>query len=447
MARGSIRRLSPWDAAVQELQATGSRYRLRQTTKSPYIYVRDQQDPSRREWSLKPLRQDSPEDIARAVTLIQSVGRGSWPTLLPPAAPDGESQGLVPDWDVIADLCRRDWSQRMKSSSASHYLAALAALCQARPPRTEEAMQAWLLEKTPGSRPFLTRLEFLGQVRKALTAVDPLSPPDWIHESWLRRMRELHGSRRAKRSSDINGIRGIPTQQEAEEYLDRIGRDHPLEQWCLAFQFCYGLRNHELWWCSPVTEAGEDRLPGWTLVPGWWRTKSKEEHWVWPVFPAWIERYELAVRLPECQTELHRRKRPRLVSALDQARVWRPGNPADPGLCVNNHYLGEFISRRLRRDLPPWMARVPDTDGLYRGSDPPVQITPYDLRHAWAITVATSPTWRHVRDEDAARAMGHDVEIHRRRYQRWIGADQRRRRAMEAGGGQPLPPLLARSRA
>lgn len=44
--------------------------------------------------------------------------------------------------------------------------------------------------------------------------------------------------------------------------------------------------------------------------------------------------------------------------------------------------------------------------------------------------MATDPKWRHVRDEDVARAMGHDIDVHRRRYQRWIGADERRRRAM-----------------
>jgi hypothetical protein len=443
MARGSTRRLSPWDAAVLDLQAAGTRYRLRRVTNSPYIYVRDwaPTGSGKREWSLKPLKQDSAEDIAAAVALIQEMGNGPWS---PPAASGGALGVEVPGWPEIEIVCQQEWSRRMKASTTRHYLADLAGLKRLDVGRTEADLQQWLLEKTPGSRPFLTRVECLSQIRKALTTADPGNrAPGWIGDSWLRAMRELHGSRRAKRVADVNGIRGIPTQQEAEQYLDRIGHEFPLEQWCLAVQFCYGLRNHELWWCSPITEGSEGVLPGWVLVPGWWRTKSKEEHWVWPVFPEWIERYKLGERLAECQAILHRRKRPKLVSALDQDKPWRPGNPADPGLCINNHYLGEFVSRQLRTILPPWLARVPDTDGRYRGTEPPVPIAPYDLRHAWAVTVATSPRWRHVRDEDAARAMGHDVEIHRRRYQRWIGADQKRRRAMEAVGGQPLPRLMA----
>jgi integrase len=99
---------------------------------------------------------------------------------------------------------------------------------------------------------------------------------------------------------------------------------------------------------------------------------------------------------------------------------------------MNNHLIGNWIGRRLRTVLPPWMARVPDTDGRYRASDPPVRVTPYDLRHAWAVAMATDPAWRHVSTEMAAQAMGHDLAVHRRRYQRWIGSEERRRRAMAA---------------
>jgi hypothetical protein len=34
--------------------------------------------------------------------------------------------------------------------------------------------------------------------------------------------------------------------------------------------------------------------------------------------------------------------------------------------------------------------------------------------------------------ELAAQGMGHDLAVHRRRYQRWIGSEERRRRAMAA---------------
>lgn len=78
------------------------------------------------------------------------------------------------------------------------------------------------------------------------------------------------------------------------------------------------------------------------------------------------------------------------------------------------------------------MARLPATFNSSRTPDKLKAITPYDLRRTSAVTIATELAWRHVRDDDVARAMGHDIEVHRRRYQRWIGAEESRRRAMAA---------------
>jgi len=246
------------------------------------------------------------------------------------------------------------------------------------------------------------------------------------------RLRALHRRSKPTRYAELGSTRGIPCKAEAELYLDGLGEAFALERWCLAMMFCYGLRNHELWWCGPITTEAPDVAPDWTLIPGWWRTKSREEHWVWPLCPEWIERYGLRAYQGEAQKQLHRRVRPIVVSSRDQSKPWQPGNPADPGLCMNNHLIGNWIGRRLRTVLPPWMARVPDTDGRYRASDPLVRVTPYDLRHAWAVAMATDPAWRHVSTEMAAQAMGHDLAVHRRRYQRWIGSEERRRRAMAA---------------
>jgi hypothetical protein len=437
MARGAAKRLSAWDAAVLELQGRGTRYRLRRVSASPFIYVMDLRPApgGRVEWSLKPLRREEDADIARAVQWILAAGEDPWP-----APGRGTSADGLPGWSLIAEQCRSEWASRMKASSASHYLSALGDLGRQDVPRSRKGLRAWALQKAPGSRSFLTRIEVLSQIRKGLRAGAEATPPAWLPGELLDELRDLHKARRPRQQGEVNGIRGIPTEQEGRSYLDALAREHPLEQWCLAMQFCYGLRNHELWWCSPITEAAGDVLPGWLLVPGRWRTKSKEEHWVWPLFPDWIDRYQLRARLQECQQELHRRKKPALVSVRDQSRPWREGDPGDPGLCVNNHYLGSFITRQMREVLPEWRARVPDTGGHYRETDRPAPITPYDLRHAWAVIVATDPRWRHVRDEDAARAMGHDLEVHRRRYQRWIGAEERRRRAM---GALRTPPAMA----
>ena len=353
---------------------------------------------------------------------ICALGEADWPATASGAAASG---GLT--WGELIERVERYWSGRLKGSSTSHYRAALADLARRRIARDDLALEAWVMEKTPGTRPFLVRLETLTQLHGAageavVSAELPL------------RLRALHRRLKPSRYVELGSTRGIPSASEGQDYFDALGDEYRLERWCLAMMFCYGLRNHELWWCGPITTESPGVSPGWTLIPGRWRTKSREEHWVWPLRSEWIERYGLRTYQGEAQDQLHRRVRPIVVSSRDQSKPLQPGNPADPGLCMNNELIGNWIGRRLRTVLPPWMARVPDTDGRYRTSDPLVKVTPYDLLHAWAVAMATDPAWRHVSTEMAAQAMCHDLVVHRRRYQRWIGSEERRRRAMAAVG-------------
>jgi hypothetical protein len=419
MSRGRARRLSPWDTAVAETVARRTRYRLRKVSSSPFIYVRDLRAPpgAVKEWSLAPLERGEPAHVRQVADKILALAEKPWPIEA------GGPRRL--QWGEVVALCEADWDERLKSSSSQQYRSMLRQLVRRGIPCTAEGLRAWALERTPGERPFQWRLDLLGQLRRHL-------PAEVLPEAVLLELRGQARRGRPGRASGLEGIRGIPTRAEAEDYLDALNSRFSLERWCLAMQFCYGLRNHELWWCEAITAEAPGITAGWLLVPGWWRTKSREEHWVWPLFPGWIERYGLAAQQGKAQEELHRRSCPKVVSCRDKSTDWEPGDPADPGLCVNNHRLGTWVTRRLRDYLPPWFARVPDTDGRYQRRDRPQAITPYDLRHAWAVTVATDPAWRHVSDEEAARAMGHSLDVHRRRYQRWIGAAQRRDRAMAA---------------
>ena len=96
---------------------------------------------------------------------------------------------------------------------------------------------------------------------------------------------------------------------------------------------------------------------------------------MWPFQPQWVERFELASlghhpdTLPPICTDLSR-------TTLQQ--------------------VGRRVSEQFRRyNLP---------------------ITPYDLRHAWAVRTI------HIGlpDTVAARMMGHSVAIHTRTYHHWI---------------------------
>jgi integrase len=96
---------------------------------------------------------------------------------------------------------------------------------------------------------------------------------------------------------------------------------------------------------------------------------------VWPFQPEWVEWFELE-RLGRDPTGL-----PQVSRDLSRTTL---------------RHAGRRVAEQFRRyDLP---------------------ITPYDLRHAWAVRTI------HIGlpDTVAARMMGHSVAIHTRTYHHWI---------------------------
>ena len=163
-------------------------------------------------------------------------------------------------------------------------------------------------------------------------------------------------------------FRQLPSDAEILTLVDRI----PNEGWRLAYGLMatYGLRNHEVFFCDCSALApGGDRVI--RVLP----TSKTGEHQVWPFQPAWVEHFKLERlgrdrhALPPVRTDLGR-------TTLQQ--------------------VGRRVAEQFRRyELP---------------------ITPYDLRHAWAVRTI------HVGlpDTVAARMMGHSVGIHTRTYHHWI---------------------------
>ena len=104
-------------------------------------------------------------------------------------------------------------------------------------------------------------------------------------------------------------------------------------------------------------------------------TTKTGEHQVWPFHPEWVERFDLT----------------------------RLGNASDALPCISTdlrrttlQQVGRRVSEQFRRyELP---------------------LTPYDLRHAWAVRTI------HIGlpDTVSARMMGHSVAIHTRTYHHWI---------------------------
>lgn len=163
-------------------------------------------------------------------------------------------------------------------------------------------------------------------------------------------------------------FRQLPSDLQILSSLELI----PNPRWRLVYGLMatYGLRNHEAFFCD-LSALGPDGDRVIRVLP----TSKTGEHQVWPFQPDWVDRFALAAlatgaaALPPVNTDLRQ-------TTLQQ--------------------VGRRVAEQFRRyNLP---------------------ITPYDLRHAWAVRTI------HIGlpDTVAARMMGHSVAIHTRTYHHWI---------------------------
>jgi len=166
----------------------------------------------------------------------------------------------------------------------------------------------------------------------------------------------------------LTRFRPLPTDSQILELVRQI----PNPRWRLAYGLMatYGLRNHEVFFCDGSALApGADRVL--RVLP----TSKTGEHQVWPFQPEWIDHFELE-RLGRDPNALP-------IVNLDLRRT-------------TLQQVGRRVAEQFRRYGLP--------------------ITPYDLRHAWAVRTI------HIGlpDTVAARMMGHSVAIHTRTYHHWI---------------------------
>ena len=163
-------------------------------------------------------------------------------------------------------------------------------------------------------------------------------------------------------------FRQLPSDHQILQWLPRI----PNPGWRLAYGLMatYGLRNHEVFFTDLSALApGGDRVI--RVLP----TSKTGEHQVWPFQPEWVDLFEL----------------PR----LGETREWLPPVCTDLRRTTLQQ-VGRRVAEQFRRYGLP--------------------LTPYDLRHAWAVRTI------HIGlpDTVAARMMGHSVAIHTRTYHHWI---------------------------
>ena len=425
-----------WKAAIEELKEINSRYMLRREKKTPWLQIIDKQ--TKKQFSLKPIRgHDNMPEVWEIVELITEIGNKPWPDKpienLIKVLKDPEStvEELQYTWEDIRTYTLQHCLNKNKGIDPN-VKCDLNHLVKSKPPFQWADIRCWVYEKQLEKRAFRNRLDSLAQVRLALTNKYG-SEPNFLKQEELLKLRELHRLAYKKENKYISSdsyLRGIPTKDQLEQYLESLDKRFRLEKWCIACQANWGLRNHELFHASIIktTNIEEGLYKSHLHVPGEWRTKSFE-HWVWPLFPDWIDKFNLMEDFEELRGQLRERIKPKIVSAFDKEEEWVEGNPQDPGVCINNQRLGEFLTTRMRDYLPPLYGAVPDAKGLPQKIEPQ-RITPYDLRHNWAIRHATDPSCAGITEEQAARAMGHSLDVHKKNYQKWVSVTEARRQSM-----------------
>ena len=274
-----------------------------------------------------------------------------------------------------ADPRRRRNPAGSRSTWTAAYLPYLRRLRRQAEADGHDLLQLPLLEAVLEGYPLASRgRQQCGTALAALARAEGLAlPADW-------------GERAGGYGLHAAQFRQLPSDRQILGALDAI----PNPGWRLAYGLMatYGLRNHEVFFSDLSALApGGDRVI--RVLP----TSKTGEHQVWPFQPEWVEHFGL--------------------EALGEARALLPP------VCTDlRHTTLQQVGRRVAEQFRRY--------GL--------PLTPYDLRHAWAVRTI------HIGlpDTVAARMMGHSVAIHTRTYHHWIT-----RRDQQ----QAVDTALARSRA
>ncbi len=257
--------------------------------------------------------------------------------------------------------------------------------------------------------PYLRRLQqAAGELGLPLTT----APPPWLLEQVLEsypsasRGRQQCGTSLAALASQLGialpadwseraggyglhvaQFRQLPNDQEILRWSERI----PNPGWRLAYGLMatYGLRNHEIFFSdlSALASRGDRVI---RVLP----TSKTGEHQIWPFQPEWVDAFELP-RLADSKGLL-----PPVRTDLGQTTLQQ---------------VGRRVAEQFRRYGLP--------------------LTPYDLRHAWAVRTIHLG----LPDTVAARMMGHSVAIHTRTYHHWI-TRRDQQQAVDAALARRQPP-------
>jgi len=298
------------------------------------------------------------EAEAHRLATLLSIGKFMWADF---SLPDEKGGVLVKTW--IQQLEEQYFHERARTSKtegtwAKEYAAVLAKLPQ------EQVLTAELLLNLIAMTKPDTRTR-----RRTCYAVSSLAKAAGIELNISR----LIGKYSPRRASP----RDIPGDELILEWRDRI--PNLSWRWAYGVMATYGLRNHEI---ALIDLESLKQAPGIISIQEGGKTGARR---VWPCYPEWWERWQLADVMPPNVTG------------------------------KDNSDLGHRMCVQFERYEVPF--------------------NPYDLRHAWAIRTIYFG-W----DVSLSAAqMGHSVQVHCDVYHHWL-TDQHHQRAFDLLMSRPNRP-------
>ncbi len=403
MPRGAAAKKSAWDASTELLKVERCSYRMRKLNKTSIIQIREVREGKVvRQFSSRVYLANNDEHILNlAQVCLRSAKLGYWT-----GETDPNTKGL--SWAKLAKVSAESINGRiLREASKAGFLRDLKTIGGFTGEVSTKALELWAMEADPVKTPhaFRNRVDTLSQVNKAnLIDLDPLLK--------TLRGRKLSGAAKKEIDRAANKIKAIPIDNNLQEYLDQ---QEGMLQWTLALIATYGLRPHEAWHATGINSTG------WIEIPGDGKTKTCN-HTAPPVPSMWLERYKLRDNFEKFSAGLNERWK---IKWVENRGVSVP---------VNNHALTQMLYKELVRKNNKLWVDMPEGIEWVR---------PYDLRHSYAIRCFTHPECVNDTMDSVAEWMGHGVDVHNRKYLRFMGNDKKNAAIQEKRRIRQVQPTAA----
>ena len=433
---------SPMQRCNAVLRAFGSRYRLREHRRSPWITVYQLGAGGKtREHTVKGYAAADPEAIESLQDLLVEATRRGQPAVFPDHQGELEAAGGGnPCWpEICSAVVAFQRAQGVNMNLVGPFKGkGYFCLLPADRPATEDDLRRFALHTTDSLKarledpaamllPMATHRQGFRQKREVVSLLRRAGFGAIAPQSLSEELKGMVNKKKVALLSAGESRRRIPSTAAIQEWLDQVMDEDPLWGWLFAMVATYGLRPHEVWHIAELPDA--QGMVSIGVAARHIKVTKTGFRVALPLPASWVERYRLGGVNGEQQLEeLRRRYVPKFVN--------EEGQPFDPERdlvkrCDNNERLGAVCCHKLRSSdakaefelsnkLYAWVETAP-AQGKKKAQKRKERCVPYDLRHAYAIRARETTTWNYA---DVAAVMGHSPEVHRRTYLSEITEEQ-----------------------